>query len=190
MSSYNYDQYDGGHYENSLNDDYSSYMDGYSSSPSSFASSSATTSSSTPQTTVAASPRASSGQAGDSELGIVNSGWQSTDLTGTSASGVQPSLWQLGLPAIQQPNQLGLDRATGTFDLVTGSDAGRGLSSPQGDKRTPMLSGRQSARAAPSSTGSITVPQVPSSTTTPAPEYVMINPTERKSSTELSDQDE
>lgn len=193
MSTYNYDQQQqpgsGGYYD-SDGDDYSSYMDVYSSSPSTFATSSASASPSTPRTTLASpvGQSSSAGQPGEDVLG-----W--SDM-GTNVAGLlQPQQWQYSAGS-QQP-QLASARTFNGLDLSSGSgDASRALASGQsGDKRSSQVSSRQSdIRARPgessSQASSVSAPQVPSSTTTPAPEYVMINPTQRNSATELNDQDE
>lgn len=153
MSGY-YDQ-------SSSDDDYSSYMDVYATSSSSFKPAVANSvSSQGPQLSLA-------GNFNDQSSVTRTSGqpnWQE--------AGPQQQPWDLA-NSHQQGASLGGNQPIGSgnnFDLATGSMVDSTSANAEKARERNILAAQQLA-------GNTNKPKVPSSTTTAAPEYVMINPT-------------
>lgn len=197
-SSYGGSAYGGTYDQSSNDDDFSSYMDVYTTS----------SSSATPTTSITGQSDSSTGVERPNQSGSSGSGWSVDQFNGgrvgRAGGGGDPQTQWSGFAAQQGGNPQTSYSATnnlGSFDLVTGGDASgspaNGRATDRQRQRTVRAPGEQpsavalAARHNRSSAGSgaLGTPSVPSSTTTAAPEYVMINPT-RGGSDASSDQDE
>ena len=175
-------------------DDFSSFMDVY------------TTSSSSPTSAAAAGATVGSSGGAGIESGLVGSqspdisgsqspGWATINnqFGGSAASSGPQSQWSSGGSFnSQQPGGV-----ANAFDQITNSldkSRDRALLAPNsrqstGGSSAPLATRRSSNGSVGAGTnGQVNVPTVPSSTTTAAPEYVMINPS--RTSDDSSDQDE
>lgn len=196
-SSYGGSAYGGTYDQSSTDDDFSSYMDVYTTS----------SSSATPTTSLTGQSDSSNGVERPNQSGSSGSGWSVDQFNGGRvgrAGGGDPQAQWSGFAGQQGGSpQMSFSGTSnvGNFDLITGGDSSgspvNGRATDRQHQRTARAPGEQPSAVAlaarhnrsSASSSSVGTPSVPSSTTTAAPEYVMINPT-RGGSDASSDQDE